>query len=50
MPFCGKKRATIYIEEEVHTAAKALGLNISAACEGCLRDLVEALKALKEKV
>jgi len=39
-----KKRINITIDKEIHEKAQKLGINISKACEYCLRQYVEALE------
>ena len=38
-----KKKATILIDSEVLEKAHELGINVSKACEYCLRQYIEAL-------
>ena len=42
-----KVKATILIDKEVLERAHALGVNVSKACENCLRQYIQALENVR---
>ena len=42
-----KVKATILIDKEVLERAHALGVNVSKACENCLRQYIQALQNVR---